>query len=158
VAGAGGDAVTLFTPSSVDIAVYGRPSPQGSKMVIERAGRHIPIEDNPHLKPWRRDVIAAAHMSMQMHRDAMFPLAEPLATTIAVYIEQPPSNHDPYPTARDKGDVDKHARSVFDALAIARLIADDCLFVDLNIRKRWASPDRPAGASIRVSPLGGTTP
>ena len=68
---------------------------------------------------------------------------------VFVFVDKPKSSTLPYPTTRQFGDADKHARAIGDALTIAGVIADDSLIVDFTIYKRWAIGVEP-GALINI--------
>ena len=44
-----------------------------------------------------------------------------------------------YPVGRNLGDADKIGRLILDALTVAGVIGDDCLVVDVHVRKCWAA-------------------
>lgn len=82
----------------------------------------------------------------------------PVITRLTFYIERQisvdgdivPSHQSPVPTHRNSGDVEKHVRTVHDALMDAGIIADDSQVADTVARKRWADEVNPAGVMITI--------
>jgi Holliday junction resolvase RusA-like endonuclease len=154
----------------VELTVYGRPAPQGSKRHV---GGGRMIESSKHVKPWRDDVKAAAEAWLADRRP-WTPLDGPLAVRM-VFTTTRPRSH--YRTGRNahllrdgaparphgKPDVSKLLRSSEDALTDAGLWKDDALVVEYDrAAKVYAGEDPEAldapGARIVVRLLGEATP
>ena len=67
---------------------------------------------------------------------------------ITLYIERPAKPTRSWP-GRGHGDVDKHARSILDALT-GPVLEDDADVAVLSVKKNFALPGAPAGAYIHV--------
>lgn len=143
----------------LQVFIPGRPVTKGSLKNIAARGRkaHL-VEDHPESKPWRatvRRVIEAMRVGPAQ------PVASAVAVELHFYVEQIhgangliwPSHDTEYPTAITIGDIDKFERNILDALKDARVIADDCLVVDLTSRKRWAelTPDGTPRAGVQIT-------
>ena len=61
-----------------------------------------------------------------------------------------PSHAGPRPTFRNSGDVEKHARTIHDALMDAGLILDDSQVWRTVSEKRWADVNNPPGVLLEV--------
>jgi Holliday junction resolvase RusA-like endonuclease len=61
-----------------------------------------------------------------------------------------PSHRSPVPIHRNSGDVEKHVRTVHDALMDAGVIQDDSQVSDLWARKRWADEINRPGLIIEI--------
>lgn len=136
---------------AVELIVFGRPAPQGSKVAKgrDKAGHTILGESSKHVKPWRADV---ARIAEDAWRDRT-PLDGPLLCEIVFTRPRPTSaaKRRRY-WASTTPDLDKLARSTFDALK-GRLWVDDSRAVWLIATKLAvgdrAALDRP-GCVIRV--------
>lgn len=123
----------------IDLVVYGRPAPQGSKRLV---GHGQMIESSKHVKPWRDDVKAAAETWLAQHRP-WTPLDQPLLVRM-VFTAARPRSH--YRTGRNahllrdgaparpagKPDASKLIRSTEDALTDAGVWRDDALVVEFE--------------------------
>jgi len=67
-----------------------------------------------------------------------------------------PSHAGPYPTHRNSGDIEKHARTLHDALQDAGVIADDAQVVHLHVYKCWADDVDIPGITFEVREIGDT--
>lgn len=143
--------------AEVVITIAGTPAPQGSKDFF----RGRPVESSKLVKPWRADVARAVlahranrHFPGALVVDAVFWLARPKAhygtgrNATALRGDAPD-----YPIARGRGDTDKYARGLLDALQIAGVMDDDGQVVDLTARKRYVIPGVQSGAVVRVREL-----
>ena len=142
------------------IALYavGDPAPKGS---MKHVGNGVMIESSKRVKPWRRQVAAAA-------RDAMAGrplLTGPVAVTAIVRLPRPKGHYGTgrnagrlkpsaprYPISRALGDGDKHARSIGDALTGTALV-DDSQIVVWHLYKQYADGGNPVGAHITIDSL-----
>ncbi len=136
------------------IQVWGLPAPQGSKRHV---GHGIMIESSKKVKPWREAVKTAA-LTVQ---DDQPPLDGPIDVTVHFYLPRPKGH---YGTGRNTGklkhsapshpatrpDVDKLVRSTLDALGDAYMFTDDSQVVNLVAGKRYATNERPPGATIKL--------
>jgi crossover junction endodeoxyribonuclease RusA len=144
--------------SSLSFFVVGTPAPQGSKRHV---GNGIMVESSKALKPWRATVAGEC-----AERIAADPAWEPIPSALAritFYFRRPKSHYrtgrnshilrDDAPTWHTNNpDVDKLQRGVFDALAEAGAIGDDCRIARVLAMKIWADADQPTGAMIEVHP------
>jgi Holliday junction resolvase RusA-like endonuclease len=119
--------------------VAGLPIPQGSKN--KSATGHLYDDNAKRLKPWRRDVTAAAVAALPL---GWLPLNEPLRVVCLFAMPKPksaPKRRRIWPIGRGCGDVDKLARAVLDSLEAARVVVNDSVFVDLHAIKDYPGPD-----------------
>lgn len=138
------------------IDVHGTPAPQGSKTLVRLPdGRTAMRESSSAVKPWRTTVEDAC-------RDAGHAgLRLPGPLTVRLYFRLPrPKSHyrangDLRPDApvwhARTPDVDKLARSTFDALTTAGVITDDAVISQLIASKQYA--DGSTGARITLTPI-----
>lgn len=152
----------------VDLTVYGRPAPQGSKKAFAHAttGKVITQEMSKYVKPWRSDVRDAALVLLAREGRAGFPMDGPLVVDM-VFTAARPQSH--YRTGRNAHllkdsaplrptgapDLSKLARSTEDALTSAGVWRDDSRVVEYGrLAKVYAGEDVDAldapGAVIRV--------
>lgn len=146
--------------STLIFRVIGAPGPQGSKSAIVRGGRAIMREASKKVRPWRQDVVDAAHAAAVA--EGWTPPAEAFVT-VTFWFRRPKTH---YGTGRNAGvlkanaptyhrgkpDVDKLQRSTFDALTTAAVITDDATVVHVIATKRYAGAGQPTGATIRIHP------
>jgi crossover junction endodeoxyribonuclease RusA len=139
------------------IQVNGKPRPKGSLRHVG-AGRMVEQVDNVD---WRSAVVAQAFEAIR-NPDPDVDMAPGYLQTLApgyphtgpvkVIIEltfRPPQKPLPLPSTRTTGDVDKHARTILDALQDAGVIKDDAQVTDLRVSKRYGHVP---GARITVWP------
>ena len=144
--------------TEITVTVLGTPAPQGSKDFF----RGRPVESSKLVKPWRKAVADAVlehranrHLQGPLAVDAVFYLARPkrhygTGRNAAALRGDAPD----YPVARGRGDTDKYARGLLDALQLAGVYDDDGQVADLTARKRYAELGTLPGALVRVRPLG----
>lgn len=150
----------------VDLAVYGRPAPQGSKKGFVRGGRVAMVEMSKHVKPWREDVRAAALTWIARNPD-LYPLPGALSVDMTFSIVRPKGH---YGTGRNAHllkpsapahpasmpDLSKLLRATEDALTSAGLWSDDARVVEYGrLSKVYVDAPDPdclsaPGAVIRV--------
>jgi Holliday junction resolvase RusA-like endonuclease len=143
--------------------VLGIPAPQGSKRGFynKHTGRVAMVESSKKVRPWRQDVAAAAEQAIEEcgweHRGM------PVRVTVEFFF---PRTKGHFGTGRNshllkpsapfwpavRPDIDKAARSTFDALGNAGCFADDARIVETRLTKRYADRNRP-GARITVELL-----
>lgn len=146
-----------MTSLGFSVRVHGRPAPQGSK----RLGEHGQLlEQSPYLHAWRGQWKGAGARRRYEHGavgravyesfrdrgvmpDELPLLRGPVAVGITFYVDSDPTA---------PPDLDKLARSTFDALTVCRVWDDDARAVEVFLRKVAATPDEPAGAFIYVHP------
>lgn len=135
--------------NEVAFTVAGAAAPQGSKRAL---GRGVMVESSKRVRPWRSDVRAAAEAAMNG--------AEALDGPVLVHIffrYTRPAGHfrrngelsaeglrRPFPYAR--GDVDKLARAVLDALTDV-VFTDDSRVISLGVIKAYGDRNE---ARVRV--------
>lgn len=134
--------------SSISFVVFCHPEPQGSSkgFPIKRASGKIGVvitSSNSKLKPYRHAVAQVAAIAV---RDAgettpMAPKHFPVKLELDFYFQKPESvsRNRLFPAV--KPDVDKLARSSFDALS-GILFVDDAQVVEAVIRKHYGTPER----------------
>lgn len=128
------------------IVVYGDPAPQGSKSYKgqrpskTQPGKTVAImaESSKKVKPWRTDVKDAARVLLDKDTTGQFPLDGPLGVTVCFTLPKPISAPKTRRILPDKlPDIDKLARSTFDALKTAGAWADDARCVRLVAEKAY---------------------
>lgn len=142
----------------ITLYAIGDPAPKGS---MRHVGNGVMVESSKRVKPWRRQVAAAARDAM-VGRDM---LTGPVAVTLDVHLPRPASHYGTgrnagrlrlsaplWPTSRRLGDADKHARSALDALT-GIVYTDDSLVVALHVYKHFADATHPVGAHITIDTL-----
>jgi crossover junction endodeoxyribonuclease RusA len=120
--------------------IVGIPKPQGS---MRHVGHGRIIHSSPKLLPWRDHVMA--HI-MAKQPD---PYDGPVSVRIGIFLTTPKKPKHPLPISRSAGDIDKHARTILDALQLSGIIADDAQVVDLKVSKRYAEDISGVTISIR---------
>lgn len=144
------------------IRVYGDPIPKGSMKCIGRRGKamHSLIDNKQdRLDIWMPKIQAAAEAA----RDRLGgTLSGPVSVSTTFTVPRPasvPLAKRAWPITRSAGDIDKHTRSVLDALTYAELIGDDSQVVHTE---NWECyPDTPGcpdrldrpGATIRIETI-----
>lgn len=151
--------------------IPGHPAPKGSlKCIGGKGGGHRLIEDNKRTKPWRDTIAKALRAKWPTGQQAADRQA--VGAEITFTIDRSTSHYGTgrnattlkesaprYPTGHNTGDLDKHARLVCDALQDAGVLPDDCIVVELNLRKAYVgcpwTPDAlgHAGVVVRVFPM-----
>ena len=128
----------------LNIRVFGRPAPQGSK---SKGGAGQMLEASRFLAPWRAAVRLAA---MRARSDAGHEtLRGPCGVAMIFWMARPKDpKYENYPAG--KPDSDKLARAVDDALTMAGVWVDDALAVEVHVYKRWEDGDNFPGATITV--------
>ena len=128
--------------------ILGTPQQQGSKRSL--GPRRPSIEDNPKLRPWRADAIAALQASAAEQWGTVAPILEGVHVTVA-FVYQRPKGH--YRTGRNAHllrddapgyktsapDLDKLQRALGDALTQAGIVRDDALIVEWSARRLWGT-------------------
>lgn len=154
--------------------IYGDPITKGSMKCVGRMVRGRPthklvdMHDQKLKGDWTPRIVSGARKLLEW-RDGFPFLDVPLDVALTITVLRPPSI--PYrlrewPILKSAGDIDKHSRSVLDALTESGLIRDDSNVVHLDVwhcyPDTWACPgrlDRP-GISLRIEelPLSGPPP
>lgn len=127
--------------------IVGIPKPQGS---MRHVGHGRIIHSSPKLLPWR-DHVMATIMSKQPD-----PFTGPVSVRIGVFLTTPKKPKHPLPISRMAGDIDKHARTILDAMQLSGLIQDDSQVCDLKISKRYAEDI--SGVTINIRAIHEPTP
>ncbi len=121
----------------LEIIVYGRPAPQGSKRHV---GNGVMIESSKAVKPWRDDVKNAAEKAIACKCDYLsecdaiepgYPLDAPIVARMVFTMPKPasaPKKRRTWPMRTP--DLSKLIRSTEDALTAAGVWADDARVVD----------------------------
>lgn len=143
----------------IEIVVYGKPAPQGSKRFVgmSKAGRGILVESSKDVKPWREAVRCAAIEAMGQ---AGAGIAGPVELAIVFTLAKPksaPKGRRTYPDK--KPDLSKVVRSTEDALTDAGVYQDDARIVRCVAIKVFPGEHPYAlpvpGARISVRPYAG---
>jgi crossover junction endodeoxyribonuclease RusA len=143
----------------MEITVYGKPSPQGSKkfMGVNKQGKGILMENSPKLIPWRNAVSEAAVKELdRLGRPAPFDVA--LDVMMVFTFLRPSSakrSKRSHPSVYP--DLSKIVRATEDALTDAGVWKDDALVVKLQAMKTYENEcywalDR-AGCVIHIQPV-----
>lgn len=131
----------------IRFTVDGVPAPQGSKVAgVKKNGKAFLYDQGAaKLKSWRELVSDAGAKAM----DGRSPLDGPLFCDITFWLPKPAKSKFPdFPAVKPDGD--KLVRSVFDALKLAEVIADDARIIEHHARKRWELAPGMPGAAILV--------
>lgn len=149
----------------ISFDVIGQPAPQGSKKayVNKYTGRANLVESSKGVGPWREAVKAAVFVQRIPRTPG------PVFVSIIARFARPTSHYGTgrnadrlkpsapaYPIGKNRGDVDKLARSTNDGLADAGVIDDDKFIVRTVIEKRWCRPGELPGADIHIAPMTAT--
>lgn len=149
--------MTILQDNGIVFRVYGQPAPQGSKRYI---GQGRMVEMSKKVKPWRRDVVAAAQDALA-HLPGFQPFTGPVALRITFFFARP-KHH--FRQGRFAGelkpaapvyvithpDLDKLVRSTCDGLTTAGVWKDDNLAAEIRAAKKY---DTVPGASVHLVPL-----
>ncbi len=113
----------MTDPASVELTVFGRPGPQGSKTSY---GKGRMVESSKRVKPWR-DAVVTVGLEVMAGRA---PLDGPLVVSMVFTLPKPKSAPKSRRTWPDRTpDLSKLARSTEDALTDCGVIADDARIV-----------------------------
>lgn len=143
----------------MEITVYGKPSPQGSKkfMGISKQGKGILMENSPKLIPWRNAVSEAAVKELdRIGRPAPFDCALDV-WMIFTFLRPSTIKRSKRAHPSVYPDLSKIVRATEDALTDAGVWKDDALVVTLQARKTYQNEsygalDR-AGCFILIEPM-----
>jgi len=145
---------------SIEVVIYGEARPAGALAIGQRkdGGRFLHHRSGPELAAWKNAI-----------RSEVGPLVtDPTRAAVrvaATFCVKRPAGHfgtgrnagtlkasaPAFPTTRAKGDVDKLARALLDALT-GVYFADDSQVVDLRVRKLFADSG-PVRLELRLSEL-----
>lgn len=140
------------------IKVYGTPVQKGNMICMgQRGARKHAITDKggDALDAWQKKITAAAIAL----RNKIGRIDGPVSISVTITLERPKTVRRGWPITRAGGDLDKHVRSVGDALAKAELINDDSQICHIETWQCY--PDTPGcpdrldrpGALIRIDPI-----
>lgn len=138
------------------LEVVGLPAPKGSKSIARGKGGQVWLkegsskEQRARLDQWNNAVAGAARDYLAAHPQQ--PLSGPLSVVMSFRFPPVASAPDRYFHIVEP-DADKLARATGDALKHGGLIADDKLFVQVSIDKRYAGVDENIGCTIRLRSL-----
>lgn len=153
----------------LEVSYHGKPGPKGSlnPWCVRCAGRKLPQkiaikEESENGKRARQSIAVLAHSAWSGRAK----LTGPIEVNAWVFIERRmqikngvptglpvPSESGPYPTHRNSGDIEKHVRTLHDALQDAGVLADDSQVVDLHVYKRWADEMNPEGVEFVITEI-----
>lgn len=121
----------------ITFTTFGTPVPQGSMRAFMPKGARFPTvtSDNKATRPWRHDIVAAAHDALK----GRAPL-EGVAVEVAVvfFMPRPQSAPKRVTEPAKKPDLDKLVRALLDALTAAGVWRDDGQVVSVHARKAFA--------------------
>lgn len=157
-----------MTETRLDIAVYGRPAPQGSKRLLAHGAV---VEQSRHVKPWRADVVAATRDAIdewEIANRTSWPMVPTTWHVSIVFRLARPRHH--YRTGAHADelrpnapawvgtvpDLDKMVRSTIDAIVTAGAIPDDRYVASLHAVKRHIDHGDTPGATIHLRPITGS--
>lgn len=146
------------------VRVDGVPGPKGSvsafcvRCAKKRLKPAVVVKEQSDVGAAFRKVVAR-----ELRRHPIEMITGPIETRMTVYVhrqqivkagivlaEWVPSHRTPVPVHHGSGDIEKHVRTIHDALKDAGSITDDALVSDLYARKRWATDEDPPGAVIEI--------
>lgn len=146
--------------------VPGRPGPKGSvtpfctRCSQKRLPQRIAVKEQSQVGEAFRKVIVKA---LRRPKGEAKPRATETRTTAMIYIDRRrqvrggveldtyvPSSMTPAPIHQGSGDIEKHIRTLHDALVDALVLADDSIVTTLVVGKRWADAGHPAGIEIVI--------
>lgn len=135
---------------SIKFTVIGIPQPQGSSKAFVPKGwtRAIVTSANTKNKPWRQEVAGTADTYMFNH-DLNLLDGVPVQVNVNFYFDKPKSTKKSVVHKITKPDLDKLARSIFDALT-GVVFKDDSQVVKCSLGKFFGTPSR---AEIEVTQL-----
>lgn len=147
--------------------VDGVPGPKGSvnAFCLRCAQRKLPqkvvVKEQSDVGVLFRKVV-----TRELRRHPIEMQTGPVKTTATFYIHRQrvvragvelnkwvPSNASIVPIHHGSGDIEKHVRTVHDAMQDAGVFVEDCQVSDLDVRKRWATDAYPPGLAIVVSEI-----
>ena len=145
----------------IRIRAYGIPAPQGSKKSF---GNGYFVEASQRVLPWRESVKEAALRDYDGE-----PLSGPIEISILFLFPRPKkhfgtgknanklkSNAPVFVTEKNKGDLEKLERAVYDGLSQSSggtAILDDCLVVKNSNMKRYCIDGEKPGAIISINSI-----
>jgi Holliday junction resolvase RusA-like endonuclease len=113
-----------------------------------RGGRAVLVEANKKLPAWRKAVSEAA--SKALLKSGLDPFTGPVKVNLTFYLARPAKPKWALVPA-SKPDLDKLIRAVLDGCL--PLWSDDCLVVEIDAKKLWASEGLESGCVVLISPL-----
>lgn len=124
------------TTPLLDVVVYGKPAPQGSKSAFrnKHTGRIQQVESSKAVKPWR-EAVKSAVLALP---DRPPRLEGPVSVHVIFTFDKPksaPKTRRTWPTTRASGDIDKVLRSTFDAFTDVGVWKDDAQVVRVTASK-----------------------
>jgi Holliday junction resolvase RusA-like endonuclease len=150
------------------VRVNGIPGPKGSLSPFcptcarKSLPQRVVVKEQSDVGVAFRKVVAKA---VRQSRPAVFapPHDGPIRTSFTFFVprrrvvkagvsqdEWVPSHSGPYPTFHNSGDIEKHIRTVHDALMDARLILDDSQVWKTTAEKVWADETHLPGVILEV--------
>jgi Holliday junction resolvase RusA-like endonuclease len=146
--------------------VTGRPGPKGSvtPYCVRCANRRLPQniavrEQSKVGEVWRKVITKA----LRPPKAQAQPRTIQTRTTAMIYIDRKrqvrggvelesyvPSSMTAAPLHQGTGDIEKHVRTLHDALQDALVLANDSIVTTLVVGKRWADEQHPAGVEILI--------
>lgn len=157
-----------MTGELVLAAVHGTPGPKGSLRAVclrcarQRLASKVVMQEQSETGEKFRKIIARQLKVIA----GQLAFTGPVETKLTFFIKRQrvvkagveqdqwvPSHAGPVPTHRNSGDVEKHVRTVHDALMDAGVLADDSQVWRVTAAKRWADEKNEPGAVIEVRAL-----
>jgi Holliday junction resolvase RusA-like endonuclease len=123
----------------------GEPKPKGSMSTFynKALGRSV-IVGKPTVKRWEKAVALAAKMAWSEPL-----LTEAVRVRLVFYLPRGKTVKRPWPSVKYTGDLDKHMRSVLDALT-GVVYVDDTQVCEATLSKRYADENEP-GVLVEIS-------
>lgn len=149
----------------IEFHVAGRPIPQGSARAFvtktkpgAKPRAFVTNDDDGTINKWRSDIRDTARHALPPSHEL---LTSDVRLGVVLWFDRPKSHYLPVTKSRlepvlrpdapvfvrGRGDIDKHLRSVMDALSLVVYVDDDQVVAFGRTEKRWAT--RP-GASIEI--------
>jgi Holliday junction resolvase RusA-like endonuclease len=151
-------------PALLIVRVDGVPGPKGSvnAFCVRCAKKRLPpavvIKEQSEVGAAFRKAIAR-----ELRNHPMQMITMPVKTRATFFIHRQrmvragvtssqwvPSHRTIVPIHHGSGDVEKHTRTLHDALQDAGVLADDCIVSDIDHRKRWADDANPPGMVFEI--------
>lgn len=140
---------------TIAFTVVGIPVPQGSKRAFKTKSGAVVMTEGATAdaakrhKSWRAEVTDAARAVAPPE-----PFAGPVSVTLRFRFL--PVASDPYRTYHvSSPDIDKLARSILDALKVARIVVDDSRVAELTASKWYCAVGDAPGVDVLVQDLAG---
>lgn len=154
-----------MTFANLGVWIPGTPRPQGSLKIVTSASTGQAFAKNSNTLIEYRNFAVGEYAKAW---GAQQPLETPVSLRLIFYLSRPKSHYGTGKNAKKlkpsaprwpggTPDTDKLIRAQADALTIARVVADDALFVEIAARKEWAGDRGPGVKTVIVALEGART-